>query len=204
VRTLAVARVVAACLMLLIAISAAADALRKVTSDVEREGSRLHVTANIVAAAPLATCWATAVDFDHVADFIPHMTSSRVVSGPGEPLLVRQIGKASAGLFSTPIDVTMHMVLEPEHHIGFRSVAGNVKHMQGHWTFDGDAAHCSIEYVARIEPAFWVPPLLGPLFLRAQVEEQLRGLVTEIERRAAPVYRDTPESKVSPQEGVRP
>jgi ribosome-associated toxin RatA of RatAB toxin-antitoxin module len=179
-----------ACLPLLLlssAFSAAADAPHAVASDVERDGPLLRVRGNIVAAAPLATCWSTAVDFDRVAEFIPHMTSSRVVSGPGEPLLVRQLGEASAGLFSTPIDVTLHMLLEPhEHRIEFERVAGNIRQMQGDWTFAGDDMHCSIAYEARIEPAFWVPPLLGPYLLRAQVEEQLRGLAAEIERRAAP------------------
>lgn len=165
---------------------------RAVRGSVERDGALLRVTAIATAAAPLATCWSTAVDFDRVAEFIPHMTSSRVVSAPGQPVLVRQLGKARAGIFSVPIDVTLHMTLLPPQRIGFRRVAGNVRHMQGHWTFAGDDAHCTIEYVARIEPAFWVPPLVGPRVVRAQVEEQLRGLIAEIERRAAPGVQDQP------------
>lgn len=161
-----------------------AEAPRVVTSTVSREGPAVRIEARIAAAAPLATCWGVAVDFEHVADFIPGIESSRVVSGPGEPLRVRQVGRARVAFFSTSIDVTQEMQLDAPRRIEFRSVAGNMRRMAGQWTFDGDASACTIDYGAVIEPDFWIPPLLGPLLLRSRVEEQLAALAVEIERRA--------------------
>jgi hypothetical protein len=57
--------------------------------------------------------------------------------------------------------------------------------MKGSWTVTGDAAHCAIAYLADIEPAFWVPPLIGPALMRRRVEAQLGGVLEEIHRRAA-------------------
>jgi hypothetical protein len=36
-----------------------------------------------------------------------------------------------------------------------------------------------------MQPAFWVPPLIGALLVRHQVALQLHGLKAEIDRRAA-------------------
>jgi ribosome-associated toxin RatA of RatAB toxin-antitoxin module len=165
------------------AVAAAAPGL--VTSTVAREGAAVRIDARIVAAAPLATCWAVAVDFERVAEFIPGVQSSRVVSAPGDPLRVRQVGRARVAFFSTTIDVTQEMQLDAPRRIAFRSVAGNMRRMSGQWEFDGDASRCTIDYRASIEPSFWIPPVLGPLLLRGRVEQQLAALVAEIERRAA-------------------
>jgi hypothetical protein len=173
--------------------AAGEDAGRTVSSTVARVGSAVRIDARIVAHAPLASCWTVAVDFERVAEFIPGIDSSRIVSGPGEPLRVRQVGRARAGWFSAPIDVTQEMQLDPPRRIEFRTVAGNMRHMSGQWLFDGDGSRCTIDYAALIEPAFWVPPLLGPLLLRGQVEDQLTALAAEIERRAA-----TPDSLRQP------
>lgn len=164
--------------------AAGADAPRAVASTVMREGSAVRIEARIAADASLATCWAVAVDFERIAEFIPGIESSQVVSGPGEPLRVRQVGRARVAFFSAPIDVTQEMRLDAPRRIEFRSVAGNMRRMSGQWTFDGDASRCTIAYGAVIEPAFWMPPLLGPMLLRVQVEEQLAALAIEIERHA--------------------
>jgi len=73
----------------------------------------------------------------------------------------------------------------PPQRIDFERVDGNLRQMKGSWTVTGDAAHCAIAYLADIEPAFWVPPLIGPALMRSRVEAQLGGVLEEIHRRSA-------------------
>lgn len=154
-------------------------------TDVARDGSVVQVRSSIAASAAVELCYAVLVDFDRLAEFIPGMESSRIVSAPGEPLLLRQVGSTTAGLSSFTFDVTLAVTLEPPHRITFRRVAGNLEQMAGSWRVSGDAAHCVIHYEAELEPSFWVPPLFGPLLVRHKVEQQIDGLAAEIVRRAA-------------------
>ncbi len=180
-RRIAATLAVACCL----ASSPAAIAQPQATLEtvVTREGRLLHVRASIAAEAPAATCFAVVADFDRIEDFVPGMKSSDVISAPGQPIRLRQVGVASAGPFEFEIDVTLAVAVQAPTRIEFERVAGNMRQMRGGWVVEGDDARCGLGYRAALEPAFWVPPLIGPRLMRRQVEAQLRGVMQEILRR---------------------
>ncbi len=153
-------------------------------TDVRRAGSTFHVSATIEAAAPIDLCYAVLTDFDRLAEFIPGMQSSLIVSPPGEPLRLRQVGRTELPFSDYTFDVTLAVELDAPREIRFRRIAGNLQRMQGRWLVAGDANRCTIDYLAEIEPGVWVPPLLGPLLMRSQVARQIEGLESEIDRRA--------------------
>lgn len=150
---------------------------------VDRMGSRLQVSAAIAVRSPAALCYDVIADFNRLADFIPALRSSRIVSEPGEPLLLRQVGQTTLGLSIYAIDVTLALEADPPRRIKFTRVAGNLSVMDGRWLVSGDEASCVIDYRADLEPRFWVPPLLGPLLMRRQIQTQLEALEVEIIRR---------------------
>lgn len=150
----------------------------------DRKASILQVRATVAAEAPAGLCYAVIADFDRLAEFIPGLRSSRVVSEPGQPLRLRQVGETTLGFSSYAIDVTLAIETDPPREIRFTRVAGNLAVMDGRWQVAGDAARCTVDYRADLEPEFWVPPLLGPLLVRRQVQMQLEGLKAEIDRRA--------------------
>jgi hypothetical protein len=175
------------CLLGLIATCASANASTPV--EVERVDSVVRASATMEARAPPGLCYSVLTDFDHQAAFLPGLQSSRLVSLPGEPLRLRQVGRPVLGLSSLAVDVTLAVTLDPPHGFTFTEVAGNLRQMRGAWHVTGDTSHCTIDYRAEIEPDFWVPPLIGPLLIKQQVREQVDALVAEIHRRAqaAPV-----------------
>jgi hypothetical protein len=122
-------------------------------------------------------------DFDRLEEFVPGLISSDVVSAPGEPIVLRQVGEASAGPFDYTLDVTLAVREHPPERIEFERLDGNLRQMKGSWTVAGTATHCDIAYLADIEPAFWVPPLIGPVLMRNRVEKQLEGVLQEVRRR---------------------
>jgi len=169
---------------LALCVSRAAFAADPVVTNVDREGSVLQVRSILVADAPATTCYAVLADLDRLADFVPRMKSSRVISPPGQPTRLHQVGDASTGFFHVIVDVTLDVKADPPRRLEFHRVAGNLREMQGSWTVTGDARRCEIRYFADIEPEFWVPPLIGAHLAQEQIEEQLRGLLAEIDRRA--------------------
>jgi ribosome-associated toxin RatA of RatAB toxin-antitoxin module len=153
-------------------------------TDVTRSGPSFQIHATIEADASAELCYAVLTDFDRLADFIPGMQSSRIVSPPGEPLLLRQVGRTKVAFSEYSFDVTLAVTLDPPRAIAFRSVAGTFQSMVGGWRVTGDSTRCRIDYRAEVEPGFWIPPLMGPLIMRGQVARQLEGLEAEIVRRA--------------------
>lgn len=156
-----------------------------IQTDVERDGQVLQVRSTMAADAPADTCYAVLADFDRLAEFVPGLKSSRVVSRPGEPVRLHQVGTASAAFFHVTLDVTLAVTTDPPRSITFTRVSGNLLKMQGGWSVRGDATHCDIVYHADMQPDFWVPPLVGPRLMRHQVDEQMAGVLAEIARRAS-------------------
>lgn len=152
---------------------------------VDRDAGLLRVRATISAAAAPELCYSVIADFDRLADFIPGLRSSRIVSEPGQPLELRQVGETTLGLSRYTIDVTLALSTETPRQITFKRVAGNLAVMEGRWQVHGGDAACTIDYLADMQPAFWVPPVIGTLLVRRQVAAQLDGLKAEIDRRAA-------------------
>lgn len=153
-------------------------------TEVGRSASSFQVRATVETEASIELCYAVLTDFDRLSDFIPGMQSSRLVSSPGEPLLLRQVGRTKVAFSEYTFEVTLAVTVDPPREITFRRVAGNLQRMEGTWRIAGDGARCRINYRADIQPGFWVPPLLGPLLMRSQVDRQLEGLESEIARRA--------------------
>lgn len=170
------------CLLGLIAACATASASTPV--EVERVDALVRVSATMEARASPGLCFSVLTDFDHMAEFLPSLKSSRLVSLPGEPLRLRQVGRSVLGFSSLAVDVTLAVTLDPPHEFTFTKLAGNLRQMHGAWHVAGDTTHCTIDYRAEIEPDFWVPPLIGPLLIKRQVREQVDALVAEIHGRA--------------------
>lgn len=159
---------------------ARADGLGRI--DVTREGDSYAITACAATTAPAELIWQVLTDFEHLSEFVPDMRSSRVVSAPGEPLRVEQQGVARVLFFERRIDVVFAIDLDPLRSVRFHAVDGNLRRMAGHWRLSGRDG-CHIEYRALSTPEFWIPPLIGPALMRAQVRDQFNGVLKEISRR---------------------
>lgn len=166
---------------------------------VDREQDVLYVNAWVLASAPATACYQVLTDFEHLPEFVPGMRSSRVVSQPGEMLRVEQIGITGPALFGLTVRTTLGLSLAPpgagrEGRIDFSSLGGNLRQMHGAWQVRDDRSGCRIDYRATIEPDFPVPPLIGTLVMRLQIEGQLDAIAREIAKRQARSARDAAEA----------
>jgi ribosome-associated toxin RatA of RatAB toxin-antitoxin module len=152
---------------------------------VERQGDIFAVRVETAIAADAAVAWQVLTDYNRLADFVPDMRASRVLSAPGQPLRIEQQGEAGFLLFKFAIDVELAVEETPPQRLAFRAIRGNMKHMRGEWRIESAARGILLVYDAELAPAFWVPPVIGPLVLRRDVASQIAGVVREIERRQA-------------------
>jgi ribosome-associated toxin RatA of RatAB toxin-antitoxin module len=153
----------------------------------DREAVEVQVHAEFD--AMLAVIWGALTDYDRLDTFVPGIQSSRLLERRGNQVKVSQKGQAKLAFFSFPIDVVwIGTELEP-YRIDAKLESGNLKRMEGGYVVtplpdQGPLRH-RLEWKGVIEPKEALPPLIGMLMLRKNIETQFDGMVHEILRRQA-------------------
>jgi ribosome-associated toxin RatA of RatAB toxin-antitoxin module len=174
------------CVLALTAMAPPWASAQEVKVETSRHGDLVDVHARAVLRAPLAIVWDTLTDYDHLAEFVPGLTKSRVISQTGATTTVEQSGEARFLFFVFPIEVTLESVYNPPT-LEVRRIAGNLRHLQGRYEVEAlaDAGLIRLSWIGTISPERQMPPLIGQVVMRRSISEQFLGMVREIERRAA-------------------
>lgn len=153
--------------------------------DVQVARAGEHFTVDMVARAPVSPerAWEVLTDFEHMADFMPNLQTSAVLERNGAVLKVRQSGVARYGIFSSSFDFVREFVLRPPREIRAHSTGGNIRRMDSVMSLEPDEAGTRLRYHAEIEPDFWLPPLIGPGFVRHETAEQFSAMIREMVHR---------------------
>jgi hypothetical protein len=130
----------------------------------------------------VARTWRVLTDYGRFAEFIPDLHSSRVVSRDGQQVVVEQKGEARVLFFSFPIDVRIAITEHPHERLVSHAVGGNFRELRSAYSLEAGQGRVLLRYTGRMVPDFFVPPLIGTLALRHNVETSFRALVAEIER----------------------
>ena len=166
----------------------AAPLTAPVTVQAQREGSAVRVTTEAVVRAPLTLIWGALTDYNHLAEFVPGMVSSRVLERRGKRVVVAQSGKARFWFFTYAIDVIVEVTEEPPDALSIRAIRGNLKELEGGYQMkkiDGKEGGYLLQWSGVIEPALPVPQALALPLIRSNIAQQFEGMVREIERREA-------------------
>jgi len=162
-----------------------AAAAHEIAIEIVREGEFVSVRASAELKVNPRIAWEVLTDYDHLAEFIPDLRSSRVVRRTSDGVLVEQKGEFSFLFFRQPIEVTMAVSEQPPRRIVARAVAGNLKDMEGSYELQTSEAGVRLAYSGRFVPGFFLPPLIGMPIVRRSLERRFRAMVEEIERRDA-------------------
>lgn len=162
-------------------VSAAED----IVVQVVRAGDAVTVDASLFAPVDLEIAWQVLCDFDRLADFVPSIEHSKIISKPGQPLVIEQRGLARFGPFGVPFDTVRSVELVPPRIIKTRMLRGNMRELEATMELEAAEGGTQMTYHAKVEPDFWLPPLLGPAFIRHETREQLGAMIEEMKRRGA-------------------
>jgi ribosome-associated toxin RatA of RatAB toxin-antitoxin module len=173
-------------LLLLAALSPGANAdAAAIDVKAARQGNTFEVSADAVLQADAAVAWEVLTDYDRLADFIPGMHSSTLVSRDGNRAVVDQRGEASLLFFHFPIEVRLAIEEQPPERIESRAVAGNFRELEGAYRLEADGARLRLQYHGRFTPDFDIPPLIGTMLVRHTLQLRFGAMVEEILRRQA-------------------
>jgi Polyketide cyclase / dehydrase and lipid transport len=169
-------------------IAGACEAADNVVVWAEKQGSAVAIEARAVLTAPLPLIWETLTDYDRLAVFIPGMQVSQVLERRGAASIVKQKGEAAFLFFTHSIDVVVEALEKPPYLIEIRVLSGNLKRLDGRYQIEPDAklpGNFLLRWSGSIEADTNLPAMLGVPILRANINDQFRGMVREIERRVA-------------------
>ena len=133
--------------------------------------------------APMPVVMAVLTDFNHMGDFMPGLTSSRIVTHSGNHFQIEQKGKISFGPFSMPFESLRQIEIIDGKRIISKSLAGSARRMQSVMHVQALDHGSQIDYRIEIEPANWIPSSLGINFLQHELAEQFNALGREMLRR---------------------
>jgi ribosome-associated toxin RatA of RatAB toxin-antitoxin module len=172
----------AGCLLAFLAAGGARGA-DDISVETTRRGEALEVACKATLDVPPELIWQTLTDYGRLAEFIPGMRRSRVVEQRGAVSVVEQSGVATFLFFSTPIEVTLASTERPPDAIEVSMIKGNLKRLDGVYRLEPQQGGRVLLTWNGIVEAQSLPPLLGELVMRANIADQFRGMVREIERR---------------------
>lgn len=170
--------------LLVLAVSCVAQAADDLSVEAAQEGDAIRVTARATLEAPQALVWQTLTDYDHLSRFIPGMERSRLIGMRGNAAIVEEKGEARFLVFRYPIEVTVASVHKPPDVIEIHLLKGNLRKLEGGYRIetlpDGKLV---LHWTGLIAPELALPGFVTTFLMRANVEDQFRGMVQEIERR---------------------
>lgn len=150
---------------------------------VEIVGAEVHVDVSLYIPATPDEVWAVITDYDHATEFITDLQSSHVVSRSGDTLQVMQKGKMRVGPFTFLVETLREIQLTPFSEMRSRLISGNMKKLVTTTRLAAEGTGTRIVNHAESVPDFWVPPLIGKLFIRRETRDKFQQLRNEIVRR---------------------
>src|SRR5256712_8229277 len=134
----------------------------EIAIEIAREGEFVSVRASAELKASPRIAWEVLTDYDHLAEFIPDVRSSRVLRRDPDGVLVEQKGEFGFLFFRQPIEVTMAVSEQPPRRIVARAVAGNMRDMEGSYELQASGAGLRLAHCGRVGSGLFVPPPGGP------------------------------------------
>jgi carbon monoxide dehydrogenase subunit G len=144
---------------------------------VQRNGQSFTIDLSFYAPVPPARAWTVLTDFEHMAEFLPNLTSSRVSKLSDTELKVSQTGVAKYGVFSTNFESVREITLVPETEIHAHGVGGNLQHLESVMHLHPEGSGTRMVYHAEALAGFWFPPLVGPSLVRHDTAAQFTAMV---------------------------
>lgn len=141
-----------------------------------------------VRAAP-QQAWRVLTDYDGLHEFVPDLTSSRLVSRSAHEAVIEQRSEAGFLFVSHTIHLLVRAIEQPYSTIDVALISGDMQRYSAHWELAPAARNglpgTLISYTGTMEPSFFVPPLVGESAVRTNVKKMVEAVVREIDRRSA-------------------
>ena len=147
------------------------------------DGETVHIMVDMHVPVLPKRAWEVMTDFDHMAEFVPNLQSSKVLNRNGNHLKVQQKGSYNIALWNFPFESVREVDLFPITKVVSHSTGGTVKSMESTTRLEPDGQNTRIQYSATLVSGFPLPPLIGSTLLGNEVRDQFQAMRDEMIKR---------------------
>jgi ribosome-associated toxin RatA of RatAB toxin-antitoxin module len=149
------------------------------------DGDKVYqiTSSGTVEAAP-AVVWRILTDYNHLADYLPNLKSTRVVSRNGDRVIVEQLGAARFLFFSQPIRLLVQVNERAPDRIDIGLIEGDMKVYRASWELRpvAGASGTRVVYTATIVPKFDVPGIVGTSVVKNDIARMMAAALSRLDR----------------------
>ena len=151
---------------------------------VKKNGATIIVDVEMMVQAPALATWDVLTDYDHMAQFVANVQSSKITDRKGNTLVVAQKSGTSFGLLKFSFDNVREVELVPNSEIRSNLISGDMKAsaFTTRIMSNGGGVTRVVNH-GEFVPTMWVPPVIGTVFLESETRRQFHELRNEIMRR---------------------
>jgi len=149
------------------------------------QGAHVVSWGSVTVSATPELAFEVLTDYDRMAEFLPGMLASAVVSRNGNTVVIEQSADQGIFLFRHRVEARLAIVESPPRRLSIRALAGSFKEFDGSYLLTRKKDHTLIEYRCRFLPDFHLPAMIGTYAVQRSLERHLDALANEIERRLA-------------------
>ena len=150
---------------------------------VRKEHAAFDISLEFTVSATLEQTWSVLTDYEHMAQIVSNMDSSRIVSREGNRLTVAQTSHGKVGPLHIAVDGIREIELTPLSEIRSHLVKGDLKSSDFTTSLHSDGAVTRVTVKGKFVAAAWVAWTLSAETVTAQTRRQYQELRNEILRR---------------------
>ncbi|MET0858127.1 MAG: SRPBCC family protein [Telluria sp.] len=136
-----------------------------------------------VAAAPGAV-WRILTDYERMAEFVPDLHRTRVISRSGDEAVIEQFGEARLLFLRREIRLVVQVREQPISQIDISLVDGDMKVYRCTWKLVPvpETGGTRVFYSGTVAPKFYVPGMLGSNLIRGDIETMMTAVMKRLDR----------------------
>lgn len=164
--------------------AAHAAALDLAVRRIEQNGQSMYeIEVSGVVRAPPATVWRVLTSYDRMSEYLPDLTSCKVLSRHGNELIVEQYGTAHFLFIEKAIHLVVRIMETPVSAIDVILISGDMKHYTSRWELQPVPATggTQIRYSGSMMPDFYLPAMLGASMIRSDINRMLEAVLARID-----------------------
>jgi len=152
--------------------------------DVTYDGQTYVLTAVMFAPVAQAVAWDVLTDFDHMAQWVPNVSDSKVLKRDDNSVTIEQRGVAKYGAVSFPYVTERKIDMKPQGAINSLQTKGSLRRVASTLLLEPEGKGTRLTYHLEIEPSLLASALLSKDFLQHEFGEQFVAIIAEMVRRA--------------------
>lgn len=99
----------------------------------KRPSKERRIMATVTIPQPIEQVWKVITDYEHLADFVPNLTTSKILSNSDGRIRLEQIGTECFLRFKFCARVVLDMTERFPHEVGFSMQEGDFRQFEGAW-----------------------------------------------------------------------